>query len=282
MHFQGGHILSQLTLTTAEVFVKNIICAHGFPKQLYSDKSSSYINSFFKKVCSLLGIKHRTSASLCARSNGLAESMVKRLSSLLKIYAFDDITLEQQLPLMELSVRAIPQSKIGLSPYQIMFGYDMNINTPGYTSLACPFSGSQEVYYCYLSREVKRLHEEVRKRKLEIKEEDKKNYDKYQRVKEPNWKVGDLVLLQDLRIKPHSDKVVTHRPYHGPMIIDQIVQKDPSVGPAYKLKRLDGKRELKFLVTADRLKHYNTDRTEFEQRLPPLRMEMINDDMSHE
>ena len=54
----------------------------------------------------------------------------------------------------------------------------MNINTPGYTSLACPFFGSQEVYYCYLSGEVKRLHDEVRKRKLEIKEEDKKNYDK--------------------------------------------------------------------------------------------------------
>jgi len=40
------------------------------------------------------------------------------------------------------------------------------------------------VYYCYLSREVKSLHDEVRKRKLEIKEEDKKNYDKYQKVKE--------------------------------------------------------------------------------------------------
>jgi len=110
-------------------------------------KSSSYINNFFfKKVCSLLDIKHRTSASLCARSNGLAESMIKRLSSLLKIYDFDDITLEQQLPLMELSIRAIPQSTLGLSPLQIMFGYDININYPGQTSLACPFTGSQEVF----------------------------------------------------------------------------------------------------------------------------------------
>jgi len=258
-------------LTTAEAFVKNIICTHGFPARLYSDKSSSYINSFFKKVCLLLGIKHRTSASLCSRSNGLAESMVKHLSSLLKIYAFDDITLEQQLPLMELSIRVIPQSRLGLSPFQIMLGYDMNVNVPGQTSLACPFSGSSEVYYCFLSREVKRLHEEVRKRKLEIKEEDKRHYDKYNRVKDPDWKQGDLVLLQDLRVKQHSDKVVTHRPYHGPMIIEEVVQKDPDVGPAYKLKRLDGKRQLKLHVTADRLKHYNTDRAELEQRLPPLK-----------
>lgn len=172
---------------------------------------------------------------------------------------------------MELSIRAIPQSRLGLSPFQIMLGYDMNVNVPGQTSLACPFSGSSEVYYCFLSREVKRLHEEVRKRKLEIKEEDKRHYDKYNRVKDPDWKQGDLVLLQDLRVKQHSDKVVTHRPYHGPMIIEEVVQKDPDVGPAYKLKRLDGKRQLKLHVTADRLKHYNTDRAELEQRLPPLK-----------
>jgi len=37
------------------------------------------------------------------------------------------------------------------------------------------------------------------------------------------------------------------------------------------LKRIDGKRELKFLVIADRLKHYKIDRLEFEKRLPPLK-----------
>jgi len=62
------------------------------------------------------------------------------------------------------------------------------------------------------------------------------------------------------------------------MIIEELVQKDPEVGPAYKLKRWDGKRELKFLVTADRLKHYNTDRAEFEKRLPPIKKGVTEDE----
>ena len=51
---------------------------------------------------------------------------------------------------------------------------------------------------------LKKLHDEVHKRKLEIKEEYKQNYDKYNKVNDPDWKVGDLVLLQDFRVKPHS------------------------------------------------------------------------------
>ena len=62
-----------------------------------------------------------------AKSNGLAESMVKRLSSLLKIYANDDVTLENQLPIIELSIRCMPISRLQLSPFQILFGRQMPI-----------------------------------------------------------------------------------------------------------------------------------------------------------
>jgi len=69
------------------------------------------------------------------------------------------------------------------------------------------------------------LHAAVRERKLQIKEEDKRAYDKANRVVEPNWKKGDRVLLEDLRVKPYSNRVITNRPYHGPMIIQEIVQR---------------------------------------------------------
>jgi len=102
--------------TTAYAFVQHIIATFGTPIRIFSDKSTSYLNIFFSKICSLLGIKHRTSASLMAKSNGLAESVVKRLSVLLKIYANDDVTLENQLPIIELSIRCMPISMLQLSP----------------------------------------------------------------------------------------------------------------------------------------------------------------------
>ena len=164
--------------TTAYAFVQHIIATFGTPIRIFSDKSTSYLNIFFSKICSLLGIKHRTSASLMAKSNGLAKSMVKRLSALFKIYANDDVTIEQKLPIIELSIRCMPISRLQLSPFEILFGRQMPINTPGPTSLAVPFTGDKESYYCWLAREMKRLHTAARQRKLQIKQDNKDAYDK--------------------------------------------------------------------------------------------------------
>lgn len=86
----------------------------------------------------------------------------------------------------------------------------------------------------------------IRDRKLQIKQDDKKAYDKANKVKEQIWRVGDRVLIKDVRIKPNSDRVVTNRPYHSPMRITEIVQKDSDIGKAYKLEREDGGNPLSF------------------------------------
>jgi len=49
----------------------------------------------------------------------------------------------------------MPISRLQLSPYQILFGREMPINTPGPTTLAVPFTGDKESYYCWLAREIK-------------------------------------------------------------------------------------------------------------------------------
>ena len=110
----------------------------------------------------------------------------------------------------------------------------------------------------------------MRERKLQIKEDDKRAYDKANRAVQPNWKKGDRVLLQDLRVKPYSNRVITNGPYHGPMVIQEIVQKSMDIGKAYQLVREDNQKPLRYLVTADRLKKFDTDRTDLLQRIPPM------------
>ena len=259
--------------TTAYAFVQHIIATFGTPIRIFSDKSTSYLNIFFCKICSLLGIKHRTSASLMAKSNGLAESMVKRLSTLLKIYANDDVTLEQQLPIIELSIRSMPISRLQLSPYQILFGREMPINTPGPTNLAVPFTGYKE--FAGWLEKLSVYMQRFKERKVQIKQDDKEAYDKVHKVKEATWKVGDRLLLQDVRVKPHSNRIVTTRPFRGPVIIKEIVQGTSDIGQAYKLEREDGGRPLKFLITADRLKIFDTDRTDLLKRLPQMKSDEV-------
>jgi len=77
-----------------------------------------------------------TSASRTARSNGLAEALVKRLPEHLKFYAKDDYTIEEVIPITEVNLRATPHSKLLISPYEIVFGRPMRIGVPGHPSTA--------------------------------------------------------------------------------------------------------------------------------------------------
>jgi len=261
----------QTAEVTARAFVQHVVATFGAPESLLSDKAAGYMSVFFSHVAKLLGVKHRTSATLTARSNGAAEAMVKRLIEMLKIYGDDsDIFLEDKLPLIHMSLRATAHSRLELTPYECMFGRVMPLQAPGEVPPSLPFSGDKETYYLWLAKELKRLHSAVKERREEVKKQDKLAYDKANRVVEPQWTIGNRVLLHDIRVKPNSTRVLTNKPYHGPFIIQDIVQKTPGIGRAYRLVREKDGKPLKYLVTSDRLKAFNTDRTEFNTRLPRL------------
>ena len=75
----------------------------------------------------LLNVKHRISAARAPRINGLAESLVKRLSDLIKIYVKTDSEIEDYLPLIEMSLRPGTHTKLKISPFEVYFGTRMNI-----------------------------------------------------------------------------------------------------------------------------------------------------------
>jgi len=56
---------------------------------------------------------------------------VERLSEHLKFYAKDDYTIEEVIPLIEMNLRAVPHSKLSISPYELVFGRPMPLGIPG-------------------------------------------------------------------------------------------------------------------------------------------------------
>jgi len=122
---------------------------------------------------------------------------------------------------------------------------------------------------------MRRLHEAVKERKEEIKQQDKEMYDKANRVKMPTWRAGQRVWLHDTRVQPGSNIVLTRRRYHKPFIVENVVKNSPNIEAAYKLVREKDGRPLKFLVNSDRLKKCDTDRTRFNERLLRLYDETV-------
>jgi len=75
----------------------------------------------------------------------------------------------------------------------------------------------------------------VRLNRIESKQRMKQEYDAKHNVNQPDFKIGDLVLLKDARIPTGSNKILTKKPYlTNPYIIKQVIASH-GAGQAYKL-----------------------------------------------
>jgi len=159
--------------TTAKVFVAEIIATYGRVDYLLSGKGSGYMSTFFATVNKILGIKHKTSAALAKRTNGVIERQIKALNQGLKIYSdpeADDRHVENILPLIELSVRASANSDTKLSPFFILHGYEMPLPIKSDVIVPDTFHSRQAQQYAnWLKDAIKALHETVRISRLEAK-----------------------------------------------------------------------------------------------------------------
>ena len=253
--------------TTARLLVSEIIANYGKVDFLLSDKGPGFMSRFFSVVNQLLSIKHKTSASMAKRSNGLTERKIRELNQRLKLYCdadHDDRHIEQYLPLIELSQHASANPDSGLSPFFILHGFDMPVPIPHDVIVPDAFhSRSAQQWACWLKNAIKTVHDTVRQSKIASKVSMKQDYDRRHRAKTPDFKVGDQVLLLDTRIATGTNKILTKRPYHSsPYLIREIVQSQGS-GPAYRIADKTGK-EIRGLITYDRLKHFQTSKTESE------------------
>ena len=258
--------------TAAKTVIKEVITKHGVFERLQSDRGSVFISKFFAAIMKELGIKHRISSARSPRTNGLAESIVKRLVELVRVYGQNDRHLDEILPLCEMCLRACNHSVLKLSPYEIIYGYKMPTGLPVDLNEKRPkLPPGQENYIAWLRHKLQHIHSAVTLNQQENKEEMKNKYDRLNKVQEPCWKVGDKVLMWENKIKPGGDQVLTHRRYIGPYIIAEVVQ-GSKIGAAYKLVHWESGRALKSLIGADRLKKYTADEREnLSDKLPGIK-----------
>jgi len=133
-----------------------------------------------------LGIKQVTSGSRTAQSNCLAEVTVKQQVEHLKIYAHDDLTIEQVIPVIEVALRSSAHSRLHLSPYEIVSGRPMRLRIPGEPPLTpSDVKPDRVAYYRWVSMELIRLHAAMKEARQEQKVQDKQMYNKAHKTTPP-------------------------------------------------------------------------------------------------
>ena len=78
--FAGG---DQSAETITKLLVEQVICHHGAPQHLLSDRGSNFMSELMSEVCHLMGIKRVNTAGYHPQTNGLVERFHSTLISML-------------------------------------------------------------------------------------------------------------------------------------------------------------------------------------------------------
>ena len=66
-------IADQKAETLARLFVENIVCRHGIPEELLSDRGANFLSTLVREVCKLLGVKKINTSGYHPQTDGLVE-----------------------------------------------------------------------------------------------------------------------------------------------------------------------------------------------------------------
>ena len=121
---------------------EDIICRHGFPKEIILDRGTTFVNEVIQELCERTKIKHRLSAPYHPQTNRLVEKLNRTLctslSKYVQIYKKD---WDHYLPTVLLAYRTMKQSTTQFEPFyltysrQVITPFDLSLEVPNNSKL---------------------------------------------------------------------------------------------------------------------------------------------------
>ncbi len=226
-----------------EFIYKRIICRHGCPRTILSDRGTHFRNKLVDGLCEKFRIKHKLSSPYHPQTNGLVERFNRTLcESLAKVSEKED-EWDEHIESVLFAYRTIKHNTTKKTPFYMVYGREAIL----------PIEGSKPGTDFGKNAIMKRLYDlveltEERSQALgnikKSQEQQKRRHDG--RIKEETkFEIGMKVLLKDAaKEKQWSGKL--SQKWKGPYYIHEIVG-----GGAYKLRTLEGK----VLKTSRNVKH---------------------------
>ena len=120
----------QQAQTIVRLLVENIVCRHGVPQELLSDRGSNFLSELMLEVCSILGIKKLNTSSYHPQTDGLVEKFNCTLINMISKHT-DTGALEwdQQIQLLLFAYRSMVQESTRESPFFLLYGRDPRLPT---------------------------------------------------------------------------------------------------------------------------------------------------------
>ena len=120
----------QSAATIARLFVENIICRHGVPGELLSDRGASFLSKLMLEICRLLGTRKVNTTAYHPQTDGLVERFNRTLTDMLaKTVETSGTNWDEWLPYVLFAYRSSLQQSTSESPFFLLYGRDARLPT---------------------------------------------------------------------------------------------------------------------------------------------------------
>jgi hypothetical protein len=173
----------------AELFIARIMCLHGVPKKVVSDRGTQFTSKFYEKLHESMDTKLNFSSAYHPQTDGQTERVNQILEDMLRACALkDNQSWDKCLPYAEFSYNNSYQESIKMTPFEFSYGRKCR------TLLFWNEPGENQIFGLDILREAERQVQTVREN-LKLAQSRQKSYADNRR-RELRFQVGDFRYLK--------------------------------------------------------------------------------------
>ncbi len=245
---RGFAISDQTADTIARLFVENIVCWHGVPEQLLSDRGTNFLSDLIRSVCDILGVEKINASGYHPQTDGLVEKFNSTLVNMVaKCCEVQEHSWDEHLPYLLFAYRSSVQESTRESPFYLLYGRDPRLPTE--TVLCAPAGLYPTDIGDYRNELTTKLASAWANAKKEIEGAQAAQKCQYDHAaKDPKLRCGDRVMVCMPSEVQGKDRKLP-RPYHGPYRVLNVTHMNAKVVP------VDHPRDLPIFVSLSLVRH---------------------------
>ena len=233
-------------------FYEDIICRHGCPKVLLTDRGTHFVNEMLNSLCDELGVKHKLSTAYHPQTNGLVERFNRTLCEVLAKFANEQKDdWDSYIPSALFAYRTMRQGTTRHEPFYLTYGREATLPIDFLipTSIdRAETPNEPDDLLRRIYRIIGNLQDDRRKAQGNIQRSQHKQKLRHDsKLRMTTFEIGALVLLYKSKLKGHGK---LEEKWKGPYRICEVLGNG-----AYKLETID-RKVLKAPINGDRLKQY--------------------------
>ena len=206
-------VQDQSAETIARLLVEEIICRHGAPQELLSDRGANFLSNLIQEVCEILKIRKVNTSGYHPQTDGLVEKFNSTLINMLSKCAEKHSNWDTHLPFLLFAYRSTVQDSVRESPFYLLYGRDPRIpaekSLQGISKYPVDIDDYKSPLATCLSEAWHLAQANIKKAQAKQKQQ----YDRHS--KQPHYKVGDRVMVyMPSEITGAAWKLA--KPFYGP------------------------------------------------------------------